>query len=318
MIGVVLAVAAAGFAVVRFNVDASAGVELVTALALAILAAIAVGFVFVRAISRPLSELADRAEQISAGDMTAIGPLAHHGTRELTMLSESFMRMAKSLEGRSTYVRTYSRHMSHEFKTPITSIRGAAELLLENESMSPERRRRFLENIKGDIERMTELLEKLNQQALAETAVPGGAAWVKDAIDMLRDQFPSLAIESTVSDGLSLAIAPESLILVLQHLAANAEQHGARRLSIEATADAGVARLLIEDDGAGISTGNRGRVFDPFFTTRRDDGGTGMGLTIVRSMLEAHRGTIRLVESEGGARFELHVPLAGAALHKIS
>jgi len=318
MIGVVLAVAVAGFAVVRFNVRAPPGMELATAIALALLAAVVVGFVFVRAISRPLSELAERAKQISAGDVSGIGPLSHYGTRELAALSESFMTMAQSLSNRSTYLRTYSRHVSHEFKTPLTAIGGAAELLLDNETMSPEQRRRFLENILADIARMTDLLEKLNQQAQAETAAPAGAARLADVTSTLQDQFPGLDIAISEGRQHSLAIGPESLLLVLQHLAANAEQHGARRLRVALETDADAARIIVEDDGAGISPGNRERVFDPFFTTRRSDGGTGMGLAIVRSMLEAHHGAIRLLDSESGARFELRLPLAGAALHKIS
>jgi signal transduction histidine kinase len=318
MIGVVLMVAAAGFAIVRFNIEAAPLVELITALALALLAAFAVGFVFVRAISRPLSELAERARRISAGDQSAIGPLPHHGTRELATLSESFMHMAEDLSSRSAYLRTYSRHVSHEFKTPITAIRGAAELLLDNEAMPAEQRRRFLQNILADIERMTELLERLGQQAAAETAAPSGATRPADVIATLQDLFPSLEIGISGADAIRVAMAPESLLMVLQHLTANAEQHGASRLNVEVSADAAGARLVIEDDGAGISPGNRERVFDPFFTTRRGDGGTGMGLTIVRSMLEAHRGAIRLVETDAGARFEVRVPLADAALHKIS
>jgi signal transduction histidine kinase len=318
MIGVVLAVAVAGFAIVRFNVEATPSVELATAFALALLAAIVVGFVFVRAISRPLSELAERAKQISAGDVSGIGPLSHYGTRELAALSESFMTMAQNLSNRSTYLRTYSRHVSHEFKTPLTAIRGAAELLLDNETMPPEQRRRFLENVLADIERMTALLEKLNQQAQAETAASAGVARVADVASTLRDQFPSLDI--VICDVLThdLAIGVDSLLLVLQHLAANAEQHGARALRVAVSAEGDVARLIVEDDGAGISPGNRERVFDPFFTTRRGEGGTGMGLAIVRSMLEAHRGSIQLSDSQTGAKFELRLPLAGGLLHKIS
>lgn len=318
MIGVVLAVAVAGFAIVRFNVSAPPGIELATALLLVMLGAFAVGFVFVRAISRPLSDLADRARQISDGDTAAIGPLARYGTRELGALSESLMNMAENLSSRSTYLRTYSRHVSHEFKTPLTAIRGAAELLLDNEAMPPEQRRRFLENIVSDISRMTDLIEMLNQQALVETGAPGGESRLSDIAATLRDQFPSLEIVFGGDEAISFAIARENLLMVLQHLAANAEQHGATRLEITARSERHDARLIVQDDGAGISPGNRERVFEAFFTTRRGDGGTGMGLTIVRSMLEAHRGAIALLESAQGARFEVRVPLAGAALHKIS
>jgi two-component system, OmpR family, sensor kinase len=59
----------------------------------------------------------------------------------------------------------------------------------------------------------------------------------------------------------------------------------------------------VHDDGPGISPGNRDRVFDPFFTTRREQGGTGMGLAIVSALLQAHGGSIMLEQSDAGARF---------------
>jgi signal transduction histidine kinase len=68
--------------------------------------------------------------------------------------------------------------------------------------------------------------------------------------------------------------------------------------------------VRVADNGEGISSGNRDRVFEPFFTTRRESGGTGMGLQIVRSMLQAHGGTIELLPSTSGAAFELRIPLA--------
>jgi signal transduction histidine kinase len=72
----------------------------------------------------------------------------------------------------------------------------------------------------------------------------------------------------------------------------------------------GKATVLVSDDGAGISPGNRARIFEPFFATRRDSRGTGMGLGIVLALLKAHDGTIRLVDSERGTRFEIVLPTA--------
>ena len=66
--------------------------------------------------------------------------------------------------------------------------------------------------------------------------------------------------------------------------------------------------VTIADNGGGISPGNRALVLQPFFTTRREQGGTGMGLDIARAMLRAHGGSIRLIESEAGAAFEIEVP----------
>jgi signal transduction histidine kinase len=64
------------------------------------------------------------------------------------------------------------------------------------------------------------------------------------------------------------------------------------------------------DNGEGVSLNKRAQIFDSFFTTRRDSGGTGMGLAIVRAMLDAHGGVIRLLESEQGTAFELTIPVA--------
>ena len=100
-------------------------------------------------------------------------------------------------------------------------------------------------------------------------------------------------------------MSAENLRIVLAHLADNAERHGATRLSVDAEAQGEFVRLEVRDDGQGISTNNRARIFDSFFTTRRDSGGTGMGLAIVRAMLEAHGGTILLADSERGARFTI-------------
>jgi signal transduction histidine kinase len=72
--------------------------------------------------------------------------------------------------------------------------------------------------------------------------------------------------------------------------------------------------VTVNDNGEGISPNNRARIFDSFSTTRREHGGTGMGLAIVRAMLEAHGGTIRLIDSEAGATFELTIPIADTAL----
>jgi signal transduction histidine kinase len=68
--------------------------------------------------------------------------------------------------------------------------------------------------------------------------------------------------------------------------------------------------ITVADDGEGVSPNNRSQIFDSFFTTRRDSGGTGMGLAIVRAMLDAHGGAIRLTEAERGTAFELTIPVA--------
>jgi len=97
---------------------------------------------------------------------------------------------------------------------------------------------------------------------------------------------------------------------VLANLIDNSARHGATAVSLSATSSDGKATIFVSDDGAGISPSNRTKIFEPFFTTRRESGGTGMGLGIVLALLKAHDGTIRLVDSGRGTRFEIILPVA--------
>jgi len=93
-------------------------------------------------------------------------------------------------------------------------------------------------------------------------------------------------------------MAPATLEAVLENLLDNAFQHGGAGVQVTLEARAarggGALEIVVRDDGAGISPANSARVFDPFFTTARDRGGTGLGLTIVRALLRAHDATIAL------------------------
>src|SRR5215472_6148644 len=123
------------------------------------LATLTIGFVFSRTITRPMYELIGRAARISRGDRDAFQPLAHYGTREFAQLSRSFLDMAGQLSGRSDYIATFSAHLTHELKSPLTSIKGAAELLLESaqsekDTLTRTEQKNFLRNILGDSERL--------------------------------------------------------------------------------------------------------------------------------------------------------------------
>ena len=84
-------------------------------------------------------------------------------------------------------------------------------------------------------------------------------------------------------------------------------------LEISARREEDLLRIKVADNGEGVSPNNRSQIFDSFFTTRREKGGTGMGLAIVRAMLDAHGGAIRLLDSKPGTAFELTIPVADAA-----
>jgi signal transduction histidine kinase len=88
----------------------------------------------------------------------------------------------------------------------------------------------------------------------------------------------------------------------------NSKQAAATAIEMNLETTERASRIRFKDNGIGISEGNRSRVFEPFFTTRREHGGTGLGLRIARSLIEAHRGTIQQIPSSHGATFVLTLP----------
>lgn len=252
------------------------------------------GFVLWRILLRPIRELATRAEAAKHG--RGLEPLAHYGTRETEALGRAMLDMARVLQGREAVLRSYADHATHELKSPLTVLRGAAELL-DQPGLNDADRARLLERIDEAADRMSALLDAQRILARAQEPLAAGRARIKPLMGELRRDHPMLDL--TLEGDAVLPLASDGLRLVLDHLLGNAAAHGAAAVTIRAQPE----RLEVGDDGPGISRGNRDRIFDPFFTTRRDAGGTGMGLAIVRRMLEAHGATIVLEDSAKGARF---------------
>lgn len=278
-----------------------------------LLLTLAIGFVFHRAITRPVRELIARTARIERGDRTALRPLDHHGTAELAELSRGLLDLAGHLTRRSDFVATFARHVSHEMKSPLTSIQGAVELLrddLADGAMSEADRRAFLDNVLADTRRLTAIVARLRDLARAETSPTGGVTTVDAALMAVAVDLPDVKVAGHGDTSAEVRMSSETLAIVLAHLGDNAARHGATRLDVTVRRRPDRVEIAVADDGHGISPGNRDKVFDAFFTTRRESGGTGMGLVIVRAMLEAHGGEIALAESTAGALFELVLPAA--------
>lgn len=284
----------------------------VTLAAIAILGGtLLIGLIFLRTVSRPIYALIDRTERIAAGDHAAIRPLDNHGTREMAELSAAFLDMAEKLQARSDSIQTFATHVSHELKSPLTAIQGAAELLRDSgDAMDDTERRRFSDNIVTDAGRLNLLVRRLLDLARAENLAPSGESTSIGAALALLPVDNRLAVRVGAGSEIGLRISAENAAIVLANLIDNSARHGATAVSVSATSAGGKASILVSDDGAGISPSNRARIFEPFFTTRREQGGTGMGLGIVLALLKAHDGMIALVDSERGTRFEIILPVA--------
>jgi signal transduction histidine kinase len=231
---------------------------------------------------------------------------AHHGTRELAMLSQGFLDMAERLYDRTDYITTFAAHVSHELKSPLSSIQGAAELLRDAAvDMLEDERRKFLDNIIADAQRLTVLLDRLRELARADNPQAGGSTTLAPVVAATRSAFPSLFVEAEGRLDQAVGMSTDNATIIFSHLADNAVRHQAKTLRIRAYRSADMISIAVMNDGEPITDNNRDKIFMPFFTTRRESGGTGMGLEIVRSMLRAHRGSIHLSDDGDGVTFVL-------------
>ncbi len=284
------------------NTSSTMGPIEIGALGVALVITIGIAVVFSRTITGPIDALIQRTREIGKGGRAAIVAPEQQGTREIATLSQSFLDLAERLVDRTEYVSSFAAHVSHELKSPVTSIRGSAELLRDAE-MTKDERQRFLDHIIADSDRLSDLLDSLRDLARADHDAEPGSSSVAAAV---------VGHEVTLSGdtGAPIAIGPEAARAVFAQLLRNANEHLATAVTISAERREGFLYVRVADNGEGVSPGNRDRIFEPFFTTRREAGGTGMGLQIVRAMLAAHGGTIALLPSTTGAVFEIRVPLA--------
>lgn len=257
---------------------------------MAVIATAVLGFLLWRLVLRPIYALTRYARAMKAGGDTTAPD--HFGTPELSALGASVMAMGDSLHNRAEGMRAYANHVTHELKSPLTAIAGAAELL--HDSPGPKDTVALAETISGASARMQVLLDDLARHAQASEPVGFGRSTLSDALAAL-----DMPVPVSIAQDAALPLIAEDVRTVLTQLVRNAAEHGATEVTLMA-AD---GRLAITDNGPGISAGNRDRIFDPFFTTRRDTGGTGMGLSIVRSLVQARGGRITLADESGSATF---------------
>ena len=251
------------------------------------------GFLLWRLVLRPVWALTEHAIAIKEGRDDAPLP-EHFGTPELTSLGQAVHEMGSTLMDREAGLRAYTDHVTHELKSPLTSLIGAAELL--ETDMPDKDRADLIDTIRVSSRKMQEQLDALRRLASAREPLGRGPSTLSDVVPRIETDLQIL-----LNGDVSLPIDEGAMIAVLTHLAQNAAAQGATRLTLDPAPDG----VRIGDDGPGIAPGNRSRVFEPFFTTKRASGGTGMGLAIVRNMLRAAGGDIHLIPSDTGAVFDI-------------
>lgn len=268
-----------------------------------------------RGIARPIEALSEATRDVARGGGT-VPEVPRTAAIEIQALYGDFATMAEAIDRRSRYLRDFAHAVSHEFKTPLAGIRGVIEILEDHHAeMDEADRRRFLANAGADADRLAQLVTRLLELARADMAEAdaGAAADVALPLHRIADAWAErgLAITIDLPDALPRAAMPGAMLeAIVESLVENSRQAGASTARMAAEETEGELVLTVADDGPGIPEADRARIFEPFFTSRRATGGTGLGLPIARSLLASHGGTIALGAATRGTCFEIRVPIA--------
>jgi two-component system sensor histidine kinase BaeS len=272
----------------------------------------------VRRLSRPLGDFLEAADRVAEGDYSA--RVAEQGPREVRSVARAFNSMATRLQAADEQRRVFLSDVTHELRTPLTIMRGNLEGMLDG-VYAPDQAR--LKLILDETQVLSRLVDDLRTLALTESGSLVLNRQPTDLAELIQDSAEAFnsrldgaqAVIKTKAppDLPPVSVDPERMRQVLLNLIANAVRYtpagGTILLRAEAVAtkNGPAVEIDVQDAGAGIAPEDLPHVFDRFYKTR-DSRGMGLGLSIAKSLVEAHGGTIA-AESEFGQGTTIRVIL---------
>jgi two-component system, OmpR family, sensor histidine kinase ChvG len=312
-------------------------------IALAVVLSLLLGTTLSRPVRRLRSEAATLVDRRGRLRGTFSGSRQHD---ELGDLARALEALSRRIEGHVRFVEAFAADVSHEFKNPLTSIRAATEVLSEAED--PAERERLLATVEREIARLERLLTGVREVSLIDSRLEDEPAAPEDLGALLGALVEGVRLRAPEGVGLTLALpgetvtvraAADRLAQVFENLLDNAlgfAPVGSAvrvRLTVDPAADRAregrEAVVSVSDDGPGIPPEHLDRVFDRFFTYRPSQPSktgreaaagaiaparhTGLGLSIVKAIVEGYGGSVRAGASRaGGARLEVRLPLSSS------
>ncbi len=296
--------------------------------------AVVVSAALTRRFTTPLRQLTDASRALAEGDLSRRVPAAQlrAGSTEIGELAVQFNTMADRLEESVEIIRTdrdrsrdFLADVSHELRTPLAALRTFNQLLMETAGDDPEARTEFLESSGGQIER----LDWLAQNLLELSKLDSGLVLLdlrpddlRAAVESAAHQHDSTAARRGVRVTIDLPNAPirirhdpPRIGQVVANLVGNAikftPRGGSVRVDVVSTDDG--ARIQVTDTGVGIDPAELPHIFERFYRGSRANeargSGSGLGLSIVRSIVDMHGGTVEVETGpERGSRFTVHLP----------
>ncbi len=290
----------------------------------ALFAAVVLSLIFSRSVIEPVQAISEAAQRIAGGHYEERVPV--RGADELSQLAARFNQMAQKLEEVESMRRRLIADVSHELRTPLTAIQGSMEGLMDGVLPATDE---TYQEIHTEAQRLNRLVDDLQELSRVEARAyelqvepVEAAALIATVSKRLGPQAASrnVSLISEVPPNLpTIAGDQDRLIQVLTNLVGNALQYTPQggSVTIAARRVEGEVQVSVRDSGVGIAAEHLGHIFDRFYRvdksrSRQTGGGSGIGLTIARALVEAHGGRL-WAESGGdgkGSTFTFTVPVA--------
>lgn len=279
-----------------------AKLQVITIALLALLVAGLLGYLASRWITVPISRLTHYANGIREGKNM---PLPKLGRNEIGEMGYAFEGMREALEGKR-YVEHYIQNLTHEIKSPLSAIKGAAELL--GEPMEDLQRQKFLANINSESRRIQQIVDRMldlssleSKNSLSKIEKLQIKSLVNTVVEGMQPVLAGKQIKVQTAVPAALRLEGDSFLLhqALQNLLANAADFSPAQslILVSAEKDGQMIRLSVSDEGTGIADYAKEKIFEKFFSLQRPDTGnksTGLGLNFVSQVAMLHGGTIQL------------------------
>ena len=273
-------------------------------------------FLFVKRRLKPLKQLETAAAAIAEGDFS-VQVDEKKGDRELRELSGAFNTMTRKLQGVEAGRREFVANVSHELRSPITSIHGFAEGMADG-VIPEEEQPKYLRLVADESRRLSGLIDDLLALSRLEREDAKPEMTVFDVNEMLRrtvicrmNELEAKKIDVSCEfeeDSCMVRADSDRIEQVVINLLDNAIKFTPEggKITLESAAKDGIAEVTVRDSGSGVAPEDREKIFDRFFTADRAHTagkGTGLGLSICKRIMEMHGQSIRLLDTEEGAAF---------------
>lgn len=297
--------------------------------AVAFIAAVIMAVQFASSFTRPLNEISEELQKVSHNDLDF--HFKRYQYKELNVISESSLILSREVREHLDQVeferkirQEFFSNASHELKTPITSIKGYVELLVNGFVKDEETKDNFMARILKETDNMTNLINDIlmiSQLETKEANVTYSMISMQPFLEDIMLSMEPIATEYGVSissscDLVTIEASAKQMRELIMNLVSNGIKYNrpGGRVWIRVTTEDDNMVLTVEDDGVGISTEDQERIFERFYRVDKGRskkmGGTGLGLAIVKHIAEFNHGKIKLVSSpDCGSTFTIILPL---------